>query len=49
MYEMFLNIYPNPKIIPGEMAQWLTTLAVLTEDLGSVPSTHVGGHRCLLL
>jgi hypothetical protein len=25
----------------GEMAQWVRTLVVFTEDLGSVPSTHI--------
>ena len=25
----------------GEMAQWLRTLAILSEDLSSIPSTHI--------
>jgi hypothetical protein len=29
------------------MAQWLQALAVLPEDLGSVPSTHTAAHTCL--
>jgi hypothetical protein len=32
-----------------ETAQWLRTLSALTEDLGSVPSTHMEAHSCLLL
>lgn len=28
----------------GEMAQWLRVLAILPEDPGSVPSTHVVAH-----
>ena len=31
----------------GEMAQWLRTLAVLPEDLGSIPSTHMTANNCL--
>lgn len=27
----------------GEMAHWLREIAVLTEDLSSIPSTHTGG------
>lgn len=29
------------------MAQWLQTLVALTEDLGSVPNTHMEGHTHL--
>ena len=29
----------------GEMAMWLRALAALAEDLGSVPSTHIGGSQ----
>ena len=29
----------------GEMAQWLRVLAILPEDPGSVPSTHVVAHN----
>lgn len=32
---------------PGEMVQWLTALAALMENLGSVSSTHVGAHSSL--
>jgi hypothetical protein len=32
-----------------EMAQQLRALAVLLEDLGSMPSTHVAAHNCLTL
>lgn len=31
-----------------EMAQRLRTLAALAEDLGSVPSTHIVTHNCLV-
>ena len=31
----------------GEMAQQLGALAVLPEDLGSIPSTHMAAHNCL--
>lgn len=30
------------------MVQWFSTLAVLIEDLGLVPSTHIGSSRGLL-
>ena len=30
------------------MAQWLRALAPLREDLGSIPSTHMETHNCLL-
>jgi hypothetical protein len=33
----------------GEMAQWLKALAAFPEALGSIPSTHVAAHNCLLL
>jgi hypothetical protein len=29
------------------MAQMLKALAVLPEDLGSIPSTYMVGHKCL--
>jgi hypothetical protein len=32
-----------------EVAQWLTTLAILPEDCGSIPSTHKAAHTCLQL
>lgn len=31
----------------GEMAQQLRALAVLPEDSGSIPSTHMAAHACL--
>ena len=31
----------------GEMAQQLRALAVLVEDQGSIPSTHMAVHNCL--
>ena len=31
----------------GEMVQWLRTLAVSLEDLGSSPSTYMAAHNCL--
>lgn len=31
----------------GEMAQWLKSLAVLPEDPGSIPSTHMAAHNSL--
>lgn len=31
----------------GEMAQWFQVLAVLAEDMGEVPSTHMAAHNCL--
>jgi hypothetical protein len=34
---------------PGETALWLRALAVLLEDLGSIPSTHIEMHNCLQL
>ena len=33
----------------GEMAQWLTVQAALTEDLGSIPSTHMAPDNHLYL
>jgi hypothetical protein len=32
----------------AEMAWWLRTLIVLVEDPGSVPSSHITAHSCLL-
>ena len=31
----------------GEMAQWLRALTALSEDPGSIPSTHMAAHNCL--
>jgi hypothetical protein len=31
---------------PREMAQLLQTLAILAEDPGPIPSTHMGAHSC---
>ena len=31
----------------GEMVQQLRALAVLPEDLGSIPNTHTANHNCL--
>ena len=31
----------------GEMAQQLRALAVLPEDLGSIPSNHIAAQNCL--
>lgn len=31
----------------GAMAEWIQTLAALTEDPGSVPSTHMVAYNCL--
>jgi hypothetical protein len=31
----------------GQMARWLRALATLAEDLGLVPSTHVGANNSL--
>ena len=33
----------------GEVAQWLGVLTALPEDTGSIPSTHMEAHNCLLL
>lgn len=33
----------------GEMAQWLTALAILPEDPHSIPRTHMAAHNCLSL
>ena len=30
-----------------EMVPWLRALAALTEDWGSIPSTHMAAHNCL--
>jgi len=30
----------------GEMAQWLRALAALSEDLGSIPGTHMSVQNC---
>jgi hypothetical protein len=30
-----------------EMAQWLRALTALSEDPGSMPSTHMAAHSCL--
>lgn len=32
---------------PEEVAMWLTVLAAFTEDLSSVPKTHMAAHNCL--
>lgn len=32
----------------GEMGQWLRMLTALSEEPGSVPSTHIRLHNCLL-
>lgn len=31
----------------GEMAQWLRAVAMLSEDLGLTPSTHMAAHNLL--
>lgn len=31
----------------GKMAQWLSVLATLPEDPGSIPSTYMATHNCL--
>jgi hypothetical protein len=35
------------KLGAREMAQWLRTLASLSENPGSIPSTHIAAHNCL--
>ena len=32
----------------GEVAQWLRGLTALPEDPGSIPSTHMDTHNCLI-
>jgi hypothetical protein len=43
----FMNKYI--RLGAGEMAQWLRALAALSEDLDSIPSSHMAAHNCLLL
>jgi hypothetical protein len=33
----------------AEMAQWLRALTALPENQGSIPSTHMAIHNCLVL
>ena len=35
------------RILTGEMARSLRVLAILSEDLCSVPSPHMAAHNCL--
>jgi hypothetical protein len=37
------------KIGPRELTQLLRAFSALTEDLGSVPNTHMVAHNCLSL
>jgi hypothetical protein len=41
------NLKNKLKLRAEEMAQWLRALAVLLENLGSIPSTHMAAHNCL--
>lgn len=41
--------YERFSIGSGEIDQWLTALAVLAEDPGSMPSTHMVALNCLQL
>jgi hypothetical protein len=43
-------IYPEAliRIQLGERAQWLNALTALPEDTGSIRSTHMAAHNCLL-
>lgn len=34
-------------VLPGEKAQWLSTLAAFPKDLGLIPSKHVTGNHLL--
>ena len=43
---MNLDIFPKLYTRAGEMAKWLGVIAVLAEDLGSIPSTLMKVYRC---
>ena len=42
------RVDPKSGLGHGEMAQWLRALVALAEDPGSVRSTHMMSHKCLL-
>lgn len=44
-----LGFFPIKKQLrgTGEMAHQLQSLAALLENLGPMPSTHMGAHNCL--
>jgi hypothetical protein len=39
---------PKPKVGAGGVAQWLTALAALVDNPGSIPSTHITAYNLLL-
>ena len=50
---VYLHVFPHiytqtlkNKRGAGKMEQWLRALAILAEDLGSIPSTHMATNIC---
>lgn len=46
-FKMTLWSVVNISYGAGGMGHWLQTWAALSEDLGSIPSTHMAAHHCL--